>query len=249
MPVQRQSQKLKTNNEYYVLEFRDAPLECCKSPNNSAMAMVIAISLLIIVPCMILGNAKSYQQVIKYKDANAATCYGGPDITGYQITPQIYNTSLTYYPATLHFTTREAATNRSVVMTYPTYFELTFADSCVFHSDKTGRNPCDKQVGDVITKYNELRATAEFPCYLEKSAENGEYQIIGLAGEQSVIFKYYRLATVGIVFCVLDSVLLIIMLCSQNTTKKQSSRITTTKQPTMNMTTTSKGLANNLTDM
>jgi hypothetical protein len=244
MTAQRQSHTPKTNDEYYVLEFRDAPLECCKSPRNSAVAMVIAFSLLIIVPCMILGNAKSYQQVIKYKDAKSATCYGGPDIINYQITPQIYNSSLTYYPATLHFTTREVITNRTVVMTYPTYFERTFADSCVFHSDKTGRNPCDKLVGDVITKYNELRATAKFPCYLGESAENGEYQIIGLAGEQSVIHKYYRLTTVGIVFCVLDAVLLIIMLCVPTTTKKQSYRITNTK-PTM----TNRGLANNLTDL
>jgi hypothetical protein len=101
-------------------------------------------------------------------------------------------------------------------MTYPTYFERTFAESCVFHNDKYGRNPCEKLVGDVIIKYNELVAVAEFPCYISKQANQaGEYQIIGLAGEQSIIWKYYRLTTVGIVFIVLNIGLILLVLCEK----------------------------------
>ena len=204
--IQKQTPKQKQNqDEYYVLEFTEAPSDWCKSqPKQALLAMVFAVFLVIATPCMITGYAKSYYQVLEYKDLSVSSCYGGPVITGYQITPQIYNTSLTYYPATLRFETRKIGTNRTVSMIYPTYFERTFADSCVFHNDKSGRNPCDKLVGDVITKYNELVAATEFPCYI---ADN---QIIGLAGEQSVIRKYYRLTTVGIVFIVLDIVIILV---------------------------------------
>ena len=165
--------------------------------------MIFVVFLIIALPCLILGNAKVYSQTIKYKDIKATTCYGGQEITEYQILPQIYNTTLTYFPARLEFLTREVGTNRTVRMIYPTYFERTFADSCVFHDDKYSRNPCDKLVGDVITKYNELVAATEFPCYIEAN------NLIGLAGEQSVIRKYYRLSTVGIIFIVLDIVIII----------------------------------------
>lgn len=198
---------LQKQDEYYVLELTEAPSECPTSREQGLLAIMFAVFLVIAVPCMITGYAKSYSQVLEYKDARVSSCYGGLAITGYQITPQIYNTTLTYYPATLWFETREVGTNRSVSMVYPTYFERTFADSCVFHSAKTGRNPCDKLVGDVITKYNELIAVAEFPCYIAGQ------QIIGLAGEQSVIRKYYTLTTVGIIFIVLDIVIIIYAAC------------------------------------
>jgi len=198
-----------SDDEYYVLEFKEAECGCGKSsPKTSVLAILITLSLLIIVPCMIMGYAREYTNVIKYKDIGVSACYGGPVITGYQILPQIYNTSLTYYPARLEFQTLEVGTNRTVRMIYPTYFERTFADSCVFHSDKTGRNPCDKLVGDVITKYTELVAVAEFPCYISGG------QIIGLAGEQSVIRKYYRLTTTGLVFIALDILMLVYALGS-----------------------------------
>jgi len=170
-------------NKYYVLVY----------------VLLICLSLLIIVPCMIIGYAAEYNNAIKYKNIRESRCYGGKVISGYQILPQIYNSTLTYYPARFEFQTLEVDTNRSVRMTYPTYFERTFAFSCVFHSSKQSRNPCDKLVGDVITKYNELLATPEFPCYI-----SDELQIIGLAGEQSIIRKYYQLTTVGIVFIALD---------------------------------------------
>ena len=188
-------------DEYYVLEYKEVPSDWCKSPKQSLLAMIFAVFLIIALPCMIIGNAKVYYKTIKYKDTKVTTCYGGQEITEYQILPQIYNSTLTYFPARLEFLTREVGTNRTVRMTYPTYFERTFADNCVFHNDKSGRNPCDKLVGDVITKYNELVAVTEFPCYIV------DQQIIGLAGEQSVIRKYYRLSTVGIVFIVLDIVI------------------------------------------
>ena len=197
--IQKQTPKQNQNqDEYYVFEITEAPSECRASGKQGLLALIFAVFLVIATPCMITGYSKSYYQVLEYKDLGVSSCYGGPVITGYQITPQIYNTSLTYYPATLRFETREIGTNQSVLMTYPTYFERTFAESCVFHSDKSGRNPCEKMVGDVITKYNELTASSEFPCYIEDN------QIIGLAGEHAVIRKYYRLTTAGIIFLVLD---------------------------------------------
>ena len=194
------SKQLQKNqqDEYYVLELTEGPTECRASGKQGLLAIIFAVFLVIAVPCMITGYAKVYSQVLDYKDLGVSSCYGGPVITGYQITPQIYNTSLTYYPATLQFETREVGTNQSVLMTYPTYFERTFAESCVFHNDKYGRNPCDKLVGDVITKYNELVSVAEFPCYIADDL------IVGLAGEHTVIGKYYRLTTVGIIFLVFD---------------------------------------------
>ena len=194
----QQHQIIKKTKQHYVLEFTEAPSECRASRKQGLLALIFTVFLVIATPCMITGYAKSYYQVLEYKDLGVSSCYGGPVITGYQITPQIYNTSLTYYPATLRFETREISTNQSVLMTYPTYFERTFAESCIFHSDKSSRNPCEKLVGDVITKYNELVSVAEFTCYIEDN------QIIGLAGEHSVIHKYYRLTTVGIIFLVLD---------------------------------------------
>ena len=188
----------KNKDEYYVLEFTEAPSECQASGKHKLMGIIFAVFLIIAVPCMITGYAKSYSQVLKYKDLGVSSCYGGSEIIGYQIFPQIYNTTLTYYPATLRFETRAVGTNQSVLMTYPTYFEKTFAESCVFHTEKTGRNPCDKLVGDVITKYYELVGVSKFPCYIVDN------QIIGLAGEHTVIGKYYRLTTVGIVFLFLD---------------------------------------------
>lgn len=208
---QHQSRKktnLKTKNqdEFYVLELLEAPSECQTSNKQELLAIIFTVFLVIATPCMITGYAKAYSQVLEYKDLGVSSCYGGPAITGYQITPQIYNTTLTYYPATLQFETREVSTNQSVLMTYPTYFERTFAERCVFNSDKEGRNPCEKLVGDVIIKYNELVAVTEFPCYIDDN------QIIGLVGEHAVIHKYYRLTTVGIIFLVLDIAIILYVL-------------------------------------
>jgi hypothetical protein len=51
-------------------------------------------------------------------------------------------------------------------------------------------------VGDVISKYNELRDMVTFDCYIEGNT------IVGLSGEQSIIKFHYNLSTAGIVFMV-----------------------------------------------
>jgi len=48
-------------------------------------------------------------------------------------------------------------------------------------------------VGDLIIKYNELRAELTFPCYVDSD------RIVGLAGEHSIIIRNYQLSLAGII--------------------------------------------------
>jgi hypothetical protein len=62
-------------------------------------------------------------------------------------------------------------------------------------------------VGDVITKYYELRAELTFPCYVYGD------QVVGLAGEHSEIVKYYRLTLAGICFGVIFAIWFLYLVC------------------------------------
>jgi hypothetical protein len=135
------------------------------------------------------------------------TCFGGNQLQDMSITPAIYNTSLTYYPAFLHLTT--TTFNRDGVLvpvkfTYPTMFDVEF--NCECEHKGCERRTCNKMVGDLITKYDELRAELTFPCYVYGD------EIVGLAGEHSIIIKNYRLVLAGICIAVLLAVWLLLVL-------------------------------------
>ncbi len=149
--------------------------------------------LTIITPLFILGGARDFSSIIKYRSITSQTCYGGNQIQDMSITPAIYNTSLTYYPAFLHLTTTTINRNGELVkvkLTYPTLFDIEYICECEHKGCE--RRTCEKMVGDVITKYDELRNELTFPCYIDDD------QIVGLAGEQSIIIKNYRLVLAGI---------------------------------------------------
>ncbi len=162
------------------------------------MLFILILAMLTMVPLLIVGNASKFPKLIKYRDAPQQTCYGGNQLQNMSITPAIYNTTLTYFPAFLHLTTTTINLEGQLVqvrLTYPTIFETTF--DCTCPEKGCARKPCNKMVGDVITKYNELRDALTFPCYVYGD------QVVGLAGEHSDIVNYYRLTLAGILFGVL----------------------------------------------
>ena len=64
---------------------------------NKTMFLVISILIAAIsVPLLVAGDAKNYSGFIKYRNTAIHTCYGGQNLSNYQITPSIYNTTLTY---------------------------------------------------------------------------------------------------------------------------------------------------------
>ena len=58
-------------------------------------------------------------------------------------------------------------------------------------------------VGDIITKYDELRNELTFPCYVYSD------EIVGLAGEHDIIVKNYRMVVAGICISILLGVWLL----------------------------------------
>jgi hypothetical protein len=169
---------------------------------------MLIIAMLTMAPLLIVGKASKFPILIKYRDTVLQTCYGGNQIQDMSITPAIYNTTLTYYPAFLHLTTttfNQEGLLVTVRLTYPTYFETTF--DCECPEKGCAKKPCNKMVGDVITKYNELRDELTFPCYVYGD------QVVGLAGEHSEIVKYYRLTLAGILFGVLYSIWFLYLVC------------------------------------
>ncbi len=164
--------------------------------------MFLVISFIIVataVPLLIAGDAGNFSGFVKYRTMDIHTCYGGQNLTNYQVTPSIYNTTLTYWPAYLQaFTVAKSRSDPThyfpVMLSYPTLFERQF--DCYCSSKYDDRCPCDKMVGDVISKYNELHDMATFDCYIDGNT------IVGLSDEQSIIKFHYNLSTAGIVIMV-----------------------------------------------
>lgn len=160
------------------------------------------------VPLLVVGNASFYSDLIKYHGIIEQTCLGGANLTNPQITPYIYNTSLTYWPAQLHastFVMYQPGKYRPVTLSYPTRFEKVFDCEPSKYGD---RYPCEKMVGDVITKYNQLRERETFKCYVEGDT------IVGLGNEYNNISQKYRYSTAGIaimVFYAIISIVCIVM--------------------------------------
>ena len=158
------------------------------------------------VPLLALGNASFYSDLIKYHGISQQTCLGGANLTNPQITPYIYNTSLTYWPAQLHastFVMYQPGKYRPVTLSYPTRFEKVFDCEPSKYDD---RDPCEKMVGDVITKYNQLRERETFRCYVEGDT------IVGLGSEYTDIREQYRYTTAGIVIMVFYAIISIVCL-------------------------------------
>ena len=159
------------------------------------------------VPLLVSGNASYYSDLIKYRSITQQTCLGGANLTNPQITPYIYNTSLTYWPAQLHASTFVMYNNngnmqfRPVTLSYPTRFENIFDCEPSKYDD---RDPCEKMVGDVITKYDELSAMETFKCYVEGDT------IIGLGSEYADISQQYSYSTAGIVIIVFYAIICVI---------------------------------------
>ena len=173
------------------------------------MLFVMVVAMLTVVPLLIIGKASKFPILIKYRGTVLQTCYGGNQLQNMSITPAIYNTTLTYYPAFLHLTTTTINRDGQLVpvrLTYPTYFETTFDCECT--EKGCIKKPCDKMVGDVITKYNELHADLTFPCYVYGD------RVVGLAGEHSAIVKCYKLTLAGICFGVFYACWLLYLVCA-----------------------------------
>ena len=90
---------------------------------------------------------------------------------------------------------------RPVTLIYPTRFEKIF--DCE-PSKYDYRDPCDKMVVDVITKYEQLRTQETFTCYIDGDT------IIGLSSEVGNIGEKYRYSTAGIVLMVLYAIICIV---------------------------------------
>lgn len=159
------------------------------------------------VPLLVVGNARFYSDLIKYHSINQQTCLGGANLTNLQITPYIYNTTLTYWPAQLYastFVMYQPGQYRPVTLSYPTRFEKIFDCEPSKYDD---RDPCEKMVGDVITKYEQLRERETFKCYVEGDT------IIGLGSEYTDISQQYSYSTAGIVIMVFYAIISVICLC------------------------------------
>ncbi len=180
---------------------------------NAYASWIIATIILALasgIPLLFWGNASFYSDLIKYHGINQHTCLGGANLTNPQITPFIYNTSLTYWPAQLHAATFVIHNNnngniqyRPVTLSYPTRLEKIF--DCE-KSKYDNRAPCNKMVGDVIIKYEYLQSQETFTCYIDGDT------IIGLSSEVGNIGKKYRYSTAGIVLMVFYAIISIICL-------------------------------------
>ena len=174
------------------------------------MLFMLILAMLTMVPLLIAGKASEFPFLIKYRDTVLQTCYGGNQLQDMSITPTIYNTTLTYYPAFLHLTTTTINRHGQLVpvrLTYPTYFQTKLACKCT--EKGCIKKPCDKMVGDVITKYNELHTELMFPCYVYGN------RVVGLAGEHTEIVKCYRLTLAGVCFGVLYAGWFLYLVCAK----------------------------------
>lgn len=149
------------------------------------------------VPLFSIGGVAEYSSLIKYYNIERQVCLGGNNLRNYQILPTIYNTTLTYFPARLQVTTQywqnksDSAGLVSAELIYPTAYMKILDCDC--NNKGCERRACDKMVGDVITKYQELQALDEFPCYVH----NG--QVVGLNNDQTKLNSSYIMVTAGII--------------------------------------------------
>ena len=188
---------------------------------NSAAMPLFAIILIIFcitgLPLIITGSSSGkgassdsyYTNYIKYHDMEPYICYGGLNMSSnYQITPSIYNTSLTYYPAYLRVQTIARSISDSdiilnVDLVYPTLFETLFSCGCT-DSDSCVYRKCDKRVGDVMIKYDELKSLDVFKCYIKNGI------VIAFENEMSIVNLKYRLTTAGVI---IGSIIAFCMCC------------------------------------
>lgn len=152
------------------------------------------------VPLFSIGDVAEYSGLFKYYNIERQVCLGGNNLRNYQILPTIYNTTLTYFPARLQVTTQywqnksDSVGLVSAELIYPTTYMKILDCDC--NNKGCERMACDKMVGDVIIKYQELQALDEFPCYVH----NGH--VVGLDDEQASIDSNYIMVTAGIIILV-----------------------------------------------
>lgn len=185
-----------------------------KEKINTLWGVWTVLSMLCIgsfLPLFSIGNIAEYSSLIKYNNLETHVCLGGNNLRNYQILPTIYNTSLTYFPARLQVTTQywqnssDSAGLIPVELIYPTKY-MSILD-CECNNKGCDRKACDKMVGDVITKYHELQALDEFPCYIY----NG--RVVGLDNDQAYIDSSYVMVTAGIVILVVWVICTGILFC------------------------------------
>jgi len=70
----------------------------------AGLTITLLIAVVTSVPLLIVGKAYLFPGLAKYRDIEQQTCFGANQIQNYSITPLVYNTTLTYYPAFLHAT-------------------------------------------------------------------------------------------------------------------------------------------------
>lgn len=197
--LKRQSAPLTKNKLKQLKQLNEDTKVCAYAAWIIATIFIIATA----VPLLALGNASFYSDLIKYHDITQQICLGGANLTNPQITP--YNTSLTYWPAQLRastFVMHKPGQYRPVTLSYPTRFEKVF--DC--EPSKYDRDPCEKMVGDVISKYEQLSGVETFRCYVEGNT------IVGLGSEYSNIGDQYRCSTAGIVIMVFYAIISIVCL-------------------------------------
>ncbi len=132
-------------------------------------------------------NTPKFHQFIADYNALPYTCLGGANITGYHISPPLYQLP-NHAPAQLHLDTVAVVNNtaRAVHLTWPTLFETRYG---------TSQNNA-KSVDDALKQFGALHIADNFTCYLAMTPADNKIDkitkitILGINDEHNLIINH-----------------------------------------------------------
>ena len=167
------------NNGIYapntIPQSRRTLMETISSDSIDSAIFTFIILMAIPTLCVIFFiriSAGDYNLLMEYHNLQISQC--NIQTANYTITPLLFNSTLIYKPAELHFpvTTNLISNNHdkhmensSATFTFPTKMEVEFR--CPAGSPRYNRGKCKYMVGDVLAKYQEFLKLGEFKCYVK----------------------------------------------------------------------------------
>ena len=121
---------------------------------------------------MIKMSAGDSRLLMEFHNLPVSQCH--VHTANYTITPQVFNTTLMYFPAELNMPVMVHSTSNTpdehleisaATFTIPTKMEVEFR--CPDGPPKYKRGECEYMVGETLAKYQELQQLTVFPCYVK----------------------------------------------------------------------------------
>jgi hypothetical protein len=134
-----------------------------------AIMMSVPILLTAFIIRMLTGDSRL---LMEYHNLPVSQCH--VHTANYTITPQVFNSTLMYFPAELNMPVMVHSTSNTpgehleisaATITIPSKMEVEFR--CPEGPPKYKRGECEYMVGETLAKYQELQQLTVFPCYVK----------------------------------------------------------------------------------